>query len=186
MSTSRLHDDLLQGFHEEKKLIREQLDVLDPMAVSLRKPVAQRLLSKGLLIFYEILCYLLSVAMLLPVIFINHIYPFHLLNVLRSREIYTDRLGIADMNNLYFSVAGLLVIIAILFFMLARLVRKMRLKNDVLNLAGKHIKTLVGQHLKRKAVLDGIEQRHFQELPGNNDLLDPPPADEHPDWKRDV
>lgn len=184
MSTSRLHDDLLQGFQEEKKLIREQLDIFDPLAVSLRRPVAQRLLSKGLLIFYEILCYLLGVAMILLIVFMNRIYPFHLLHVLRSRDEFTDRLGIADMNNLFLCVAGLLVIIALLFFILARLVRRVRLKNDVLNLAGKHIKTLVGQHLKRKAVLDSIEQRHFQELPGDDPIT--PEVDEHPDWRRDV
>lgn len=184
MSTSRLHDDLLQGFHEEKKLIQEQLDIFDPLAVSLRKPVAQRLLSKGLLIFYEILCYLLGIVMILLIVFMNRIYPFHLLHVLRSRDEFTDRLGIAEMNNLFLCVAGLVVIIAVLFFILARIVRRVRLKNDILNLAGKHMKTLVGQHLKRKAVLDSIEQRNFQELPGEDPI--PPDVDEHPDWRRDV
>jgi hypothetical protein len=32
-------------------------------------------------------------------------------------------------------------------------------------MAGARIKTLVGQHLQRKAAIDAIEQRHFNELP---------------------
>ena len=35
----------------------------------------------------------------------------------------------------------------------------------MLDLAGKNIKDLVGQHLNRKAAIDAIEQRHFLELP---------------------
>jgi hypothetical protein len=50
------------------------------------------------------------------------------------------------------------------------------LKNDVLDLAGKNIKTLVGEHLKRKAMMEMMEQRHFLELPamsGSPDVFNP-------------
>ncbi len=39
--------------------------------------------------------------------------------------------------------------------------REIRLKNDILNHAGKDIKQIVGQHLERKAALETIEQRHL-------------------------
>gem|GEM_PF-409623 len=166
MGVSRLQDDLLQAFHEEKVLIREQLELFDPLAVSLRRPAAQRLLSKGLLIFYETLCYLLCLAAVMVIVFMNTLYPFYLLHVLRHRSQYTDSLGLAHVQNLQLAVGGLLGLIALLCFIIARMMRRVRLKNDILHLAGKHIKTLVGQHLKRKAAMDAIEQRHFREWPG--------------------
>jgi hypothetical protein len=39
--------------------------------------------------------------------------------------------------------------------------REIRLKNDILHVAGKDIKIIVGQHLERKAALSTIEQRHM-------------------------
>ena len=174
MGTSRLQDDLLQGFNEEKKLIREQLELFDPLGVSLRLPAAQRLLNKSLLIACEILCYLLFAGMIVVIVVRNNLYPFYLLNIPQHLET-AGTPGKADLRVLEYTVVGLLAVIALLFLVIARITRRVRLKNDILNLAGKHIKTLVGQHLKRKASLDAIEQRHFLELPssGMEDLPGP-------------
>jgi hypothetical protein len=67
----------------------------------------------------------------------------------------------------YFSIAVhcLAAFTGILFFIMARMTRRIRLKNNILSLAGKNMKELVGQHLKRKAAIESIEQRHFDELP---------------------
>jgi hypothetical protein len=43
--------------------------------------------------------------------------------------------------------------------------RSIRQKNNILHFAGKHIKTLVSQHLKRKANIQALEQRHFMDQP---------------------
>jgi hypothetical protein len=71
----------------------------------------------------------------------------------------------------YFSIAvhAMAGLIALLFYVMARIIRRIRLKNDVLDLAGRNIKELMGQHLQRKAAIDAIEQRHFLELPQYED-----------------
>ena len=45
-------------------MIYEQIELLDPLGTSLRKPAAQRLAGKGALIFSEILCYLLAAGII--------------------------------------------------------------------------------------------------------------------------
>ncbi|PZF73413.1 hypothetical protein [Taibaiella soli] len=169
MALSRLQDDLLQEFKEEKNLIYTQLELFDPLSDSLRKPAAQRLVHKGSLIFLEILNYLIALGGIAVIVFFNKLYPFYLLSQLRIRydKINFDRY---ETEALYWVVIGLIGLASILFYFLARAVRRIRLKNSVIQVSAKHMKTLVGQHLNRKAAIDAIEQRHFSELP---ELEDP-------------
>jgi hypothetical protein len=66
---------------------------------------------------------------------------------------------------LRWGVYALIILAAILFAIIARSLARIRRKNDVLHLAGSRIKTLVGQHLDRKAAIEALEQKHFHELP---------------------
>ena len=167
MTSTRLQDDLLQNFKEERKVIYEQIELLDPLGTSLRKPAAQRVLSKGALIFAEVLFYLLSLGTVAACFFLNKIYPFYIISEMRFKSEYRH-LNIMDRQFVNISQYVLLGIIAILFYIIARSFRQVRLKNSILNLAGKNIKIIVGQHLKLKASIDAIEQRHFLELPNDH------------------
>ncbi|XZF14271.1 hypothetical protein ACTHGU_21025 [Chitinophagaceae bacterium MMS25-I14] len=164
MANTRLQDDLIQEFRAEKRLITEQLQLFDPLSDSLRKPAAQRLLHKGLLIFLEIINYLISLGCIAVIVFMDKLFPFYMITDLRAKGIKSGY-SIYETEVLFFTVTGMIALIALLFFMLGRSARRVRLKNSIINLAGKHIKTVVGQHLTRKAAIDAIEQRHFMELP---------------------
>jgi len=161
---SKLQDDLLQDFKEQKNVIYKQLEVFDPLGTLLSKPAAQRLVNKTVLIITEIVCYLLSAGSIAFAVFMNKIYPFYILDDLQNRPEYL-KLGWMDIRIFVICVYALLGIIALLFYGLARAMRQIRLKNNILSFAAKNIKTLVSQHLKRKASIDVIEQRHFLELP---------------------
>ena len=167
MASTRLQDDLLQEFREEKQMIQSQIDIFDPLAVSLRKPAAQRLAKKGLILFGEFLCWLLFLTSVAACFFLNKLYPFYLLFELSipSRQ---EALGKQNVQLLQWSVYGLILLCGLLFIVIARCLRRIRQKNDILSYAGKEIKTLVGQHLHRKAAIDSLEQRHFNELPEIN------------------
>jgi hypothetical protein len=174
---SRLQDDLLKDFREQKKTIAKQIELFDPLATSLRKPVAQRLMNKGLLLVVEVLFYLLFVGAFCFAAAMNLVYPFTALSGVHYIQNLHDGLTYNDAEIFSIAVHLLGGIISILFLVIARLIRRIRLKNDVLDLAGKNIKDLVGQHLTRKASIDAIEQRHFLELPalsGNPDVLEMP------------
>lgn len=164
----KLQDDLLRDFKEQKAMIYSQLEVFDPMGTQLAKPAAQRLVNKGILIVSEILCYLLALGAIAFAFFLTKIYPFYILSEIQYKSDYV-KLGWMNVRMFTICIYALIGLIAILFYALGSALRHIRLKNDILSFAGKHIKTLVSQHLTRKASIDTIEQRHFLELPDFQD-----------------
>ena len=166
MALTTLKDDLLHEFREERIMINEQIELLDPLATSLRKPAAQRLLSSGTLIITEISCYIISLGGLAFIGFMHEIYPFSVMNDIFYNSSIRNKAG--NLNLIYFilSVYGITAIAVTLVFIIGRMAREIRLKNDILHVAGKDIKTIIGQHLERKAAHDTIEQRHMLGLSG--------------------
>ncbi|MDI9320048.1 MAG: hypothetical protein QM530_06170 [Phycisphaerales bacterium] len=160
MENLRLQEDLLKEFKEEKRLINEHLALLDPLAVSLRKPVVARLWSNVVLLVFEALAWLGIVAVVAFCIIRDKIYPFYILARMRSKS---AALGFSntDMSNLYWSVILFAAIIALLFFIIARNLAQLRKKNAILQMAAKSIKTVVGEQLKRKAAIETLDQRYF-------------------------
>lgn len=165
MTLNRLHDDLLNDFRKQKEIINQQIELFDPLATSLRRPAAQRLMSKGGLVVAETGCYLLGAGALAFMVVMNLVFPFTLLS--KVRYITDIRNGLSYTDAEYFSIAvhAMAGFIGLLFYITARIIRRVRLKNDILDLAGRNIKTLVGQHLNRRASMDAIAQRHFLENP---------------------
>jgi hypothetical protein len=162
----RLQDDLLYDFRDQKKVLIEQIELFDPLATSMRRPAAQRLMSKGGLILAEILCYLLFLGMIAFAILMNRIYPFAPLENIRYIKSMHEFTLLSEAEYFSMAVHAMAAFIGLLFLTIGRIIRTVRLKNDILDLAGKNIKMLVGQHLQRKAAIESIEQRHFHELPG--------------------
>lgn len=166
MSLTTLKDDLLQEFREERIMINEQIELLDPLATSLRKPAAQRLLSSGTLIITEVSCYILSLGGAAFAAFMHKIYPFSTLHDAMYNSEVRGKFGTEHLMYLTAAIYGLTIIGVALMFIIGRMAREIRLKNDILHHACKDIKTIVGQHLERKAVMDTIEQRHMLGLSG--------------------
>jgi hypothetical protein len=166
MSLTTLKDDLLAEFREERILINDQIELLDPLATSLRMPAAQRLLSSSTLILSEYICYIISVGGIAFIALMHKIYPFSLLSTIFYSPAQRNFIGGPNLFYLTLGVYSLASIAVILTFIIGRVAREMRLKNEILYVAGKDIKTIVGQHLHRKAALDTIEQRHMLGLSG--------------------
>lgn len=148
-------------------MIYEQVELLDPLGTSLRRPAAQRLASKGGLIFAEVICYLLAAGIIAFLFFMDKIYPFYIIADLRNKSEFRS-LGWLNIEVFTIAIYAIIAVVALMFYGFARAARAFRLKNDILHLAGKNIKEIVGQHLKRKAAIDAIEQRHFLELPNEH------------------
>ena len=167
MSLSSLQDDLLQEFRAERVMVYEQLDVLDPMATELHKPAAQRLISSGVLIFFELICYLISLGGIALMFLMNKVYPFYLMSDMFYNSTVRNEVGVVHLTYLNIAIYGLVALGVILFFIIARMARTIRLKNHILHAAGKDIKFIVAQYLKRKASIEAIEQRHLLDVPGS-------------------
>ena len=166
MALTTLKDDLLQEFREERIMINEQIELLDPLATSLRKPAAIRLLSSGTLIVAEASCYILSAGGLAFIVFMHEIYPFSVMSEIFYNSELRNKAGNLNMFYFILAVYGLAAIGVLLMFIVGRMAREIRLKNDILHMAGKDIKTIIGQHLERKAAHDTIEQRHMLGVSG--------------------
>ncbi len=161
MSLTTLKDDLLQEFREERLIIDEQLELLQPLADALRKPAAQNLLSSGTLAIAEISLYITTVSGLAVVAFMHKIEPFAALRQMLYDSHIHSILGAPTVTYLVAAVYGLALACVAMVFTAARMVREMRLKNDIIMHAAKDVKIILGQHLTRKAVMESIEQRHL-------------------------
>jgi len=171
MSLTTLKDDLLHEFREERVMITEQLELLDPLATALRKPAAQRLLSGGTLAIAEFSCYVISLGGVAFLAFMHLIYPFSILgNIFYNSEL-RNKIGAPNLTFLIIAIYALAAVGVAMVFILGRMAREIRLKNDILHLAAKDIKTITGQHLERKAAFETIEQRHMLGTSGINHVV---------------
>jgi hypothetical protein len=173
MSLTTLKDDLLAEFREERIMITDQLEMLDPLATSLRKPAAQRLLSSGTLIITEFSCYIVSLGGIAFTALLHRIYPFSLLSKTFYDPELRNKIGGPNLTMLIAATYALAILLLAFVFVIGRMAREIRLKNDILHVAGKDIKTIVGQHLERRAALRTIEQRHMLGMSGINHVPSP-------------
>jgi len=164
MSATRLQDDLLHEFREEKRTVESQIELIEPLSASLRKPAVQRVASKGLLLFGELLCWAMVLVAVAMCLFLSKLYPFYLLFEL-SRPEHVQLLGLQHVQMLRWAVYALIILAAILFAVLGRSLARIRQKNSILNMAGSRVKTILGQHLARKKAIEALEQKHFAQLP---------------------
>lgn len=181
MKPFALQEDLIRDFQEQKKTIREQVKLIDPMATSLRKPAAKRLLHAGFLVFMEILTWILFLGSVAFVLFLNKLYPFYLLNSLVHDATITDRYKPEDLQMLSWGLKGIAIFAAVLLLIIARMLATIRMKNSVLNVAGRNMKLLMEQMLQRKAGMESLEQRYPTEMPSSDDDIVRPVQRPHDD-----
>jgi hypothetical protein len=171
MVSNNLKEDLIRDFLDQKKNINEQLSLIDPMAASLRKPAAKRLFHNGIIIVFEIMAWLLFLGCIALIFLMDRITPFHILNRLLHDSNIKDHYNASDLELLHWAIIGLVGIIGFLFFIITRMLASIRMKNTVLNIAGRNMKSLAEQMLHRKAVINSFEQRYELELPSDTDSI---------------
>jgi hypothetical protein len=181
MKPLHLQEDLIRDFQEQKKTISEQVDLIDPMATLLRKPAARRLFHAGFIVFMEIITWLLVLGCIAFALFMDKLYPFYLVNQITHDTSLGERYHSYDLNLLHWGIRGLAIFAALLLFIIARMLGTIRLKNSVLHVAGRNMKLLVEQLLKRKAAMEGLEQRHPTEMLADDDSVVMPLQKPHND-----
>ncbi|KAA5534647.1 hypothetical protein F0919_08510 [Taibaiella lutea] len=171
MVSNNLKEDLIRDFLDQKKSINEQLLLIDPMAASLRKPAAKRLFHNGVIILLEIIAWLLFLGCIALIFLMDRITPFHILNRLIHDSSLREHYSFADFDLLHWAIIALVALAGILFFVITRMLASIRMKNTVLNIAGRNMKSLAEQMLHRKAVINSFEQRYELELPSDTDSI---------------
>lgn len=155
---------MLYEFSQERQMLSDQINLCEPLALQLRKPAARRLASATGLILLEAICYLLFAAGFAAIFLVDEIYPLTLLNKLRYDQTARSIMSTDSASHLYWLVMCLCIGAGILFLIIARLIRRIRLKDAILSTAGRDIKTVVAAMLHRKAALEAVAQRHHLSL----------------------
>jgi hypothetical protein len=150
-------------------MLRDQISLIDPLAKSMSKPIVQRMFRNGYLIFLEIVCWLLFLSTVALVLFLDKLFPFYYLNQLAHSSDLFNAYPPKDIQLLKWSIRILFILIGILFMIIASLIAKSRQKNTVINLAGKNMKSIAEQLLRRRAALEDLELKYPVELPKNDD-----------------
>ena len=168
-----LYEDLIKDWQEQKVMIKDQIALIDPMATSLRRSMASRFLNASLNILMEAVMYVLSLASIVYLFFMNNLGPFFVMGKMTGYpEIVPGKISSTEMQQFEYSVKGLFVLLALLFLAIGRMLANIRKKNSTLSLAGKNMKTIAGQHLNRKSHIDALEQKHVMVLPRTDIKID--------------
>ena len=160
MATQTLQSDLLHEFHENRRMLDDQIAALDPLGVQLRRPGVARVANATGLVALELLCYAGCLGAILCVVFMNQLYPLYLATHLRDAAVAAPAISHAQAEHLVWLIIGLLIGVGLLLLILGRYIRRLRLKNAVLSVAGRDVKAIVGQQLQRRAALNALAQRH--------------------------
>lgn len=181
MPTSRLHEDLLKDLAEQKQSLKEQINLIDPLASSIHRPAFKRYIQSGFSVFIEIILWIIALGLVVYAIFYNRLPPFY--NLKKIFLIAKNNNAVSDYENnvISWSIQGLIIIIAILLVIISRMMAKMREKNNILQLSAKNMKQLVELQLRRRASLETLEQRYEAELPTTHESIELPPAKPHND-----
>ena len=181
MKPLNLQEDLIRDFQEQKKTVVEQVALIDPMATSLRKPAAKRLFHAGVIVFMEIVTWLLLLGCIAFVLFADKLYPFYYIDQLAHDTGLAERYKPYDLKMLSWCIKGIGIFAALLFLVIARMLGTIRMKNSILHVAGRNMKLLVEQLLKRKAAMETMEQKYPVELPYSDDAIVMPQQKPHND-----
>ena len=171
MTDPLLFESLIKDFQEQKKTIQNQIETIDPIATSIRKPAATRLFNSGFLVFLEIIVWLLFLLSIAIILFLNKLFPFHYLDQIAHDTEIIAKYNQKNLITLEWYVKGVFALISILFFLIARMLSKIRMKNSILNITGKSLKIVVEQLLTRKAAMETLEMKFPIELPKHTDNI---------------
>lgn len=173
MNDHTLFEDLLRDFQDQKITLNTQMELVDPLAGKMRKPMAHRFFQTGSLLALEFLMWILVVACFGFLVFMNKFYPFYYLDQITNDSTVISKFQQHDLTILTWSVRGIVIFLGLVCFWTGRLLSKIRHKNSILNLAGKNLKLLMEQYFKRQREISILENKYPVALPPDSDSVIP-------------
>src|SRR5690606_6524839 len=99
MTEPSLLEHLIKDFQEQKEILHKQIESVDPLAASIRQPIATRLFHSGFLIMLEIFAWILVLATVAFVLFMDKLAPFYYLNQIAHDTQIIDTYKQKDLIN---------------------------------------------------------------------------------------
>jgi len=162
---------------EEIQFLRSEMDRWNELVRKIRVPMAMRMMSQGGWLLLETCLYLLSLAFFALAWFSPKIYPFYLLEEFLTAREYLP-LGRTTAEDLQLAQILLFILIGLILFLLARMVRLVRAKNAQIHHLAQEARELSLRIQKRLAQISEEPQASDRdELPAP--LPPPPPGDQY-------
>ena len=167
-----LYKELVKNFHLSDKNTKDRLALIERVAGSMNGGAIKRMLQSWVIILFEIIVWSLVVIAILAIIFTDKVYPFSLLYKLSfSSNMPLETIGETNSDMLYLGMKGLFALIAILLFIIGRLLSSIRRKNKILGLASKNMKKIGEMTLKEKSNIEMLYTRYPFDLPKTQDSI---------------
>lgn len=166
-----LYKDLLKEFNTRKVSNEEQIALLEPIAAEMKSSTIQRLLKSWTLVFIEIVCWCLVITCIAIAFFTKLLPPFNgMIQALNS----TDTIGMPgylEMENSIIVTRVLFGLMAILWFIIARMIASTRQKNKLIAASSKNIKKVAEQLLRDRSANLELTEKYPYDLPLQNDTV---------------
>lgn len=173
---SNLTRDLILDFQDQKVQLEKQIQQTDPIATALHIKAGRHFFQTGFILFMELLVWILLVASVAFLIFMDKLYPFHFLYQIRVDTTLARPHSSSDLDILIWSVKGLVVLLALVLFWTGRLLHKSRKKNALMKQAGSHLRKLMQLFFERQRNIRILEDKYPLQLPPNSDTVELPPS----------
>jgi hypothetical protein len=134
---------------------------LQTLAQSLKLSAGKHILNNTWFVLLSIICVLLGISSIVFLFLMKNIWPFFIINELRhSQNLLELGFNKADVNIFSLVVKGMILLFGILFLYLGLLFNNLRIKNNIIQSAGKKIGLHLGILEKEIAANKPIELLH--------------------------
>lgn len=155
---------LIHDFQEQKSTIKRQIDLMDPIAESIKEPARKRFFNKSLLMMGEFIMYILAIAFFASTILFDKIPFINTWDQLISLGEVKDYFVMNELLWYEVFIRGLLFSLALFTLWVARMLARFRKKNELLQLAGVQMNQAVEELLKRRIAIEDIENKYDEIL----------------------
>jgi|GEM_PF-6842697 hypothetical protein len=154
-----LRTDLRQDLQQQQKELDLNVQHLLLVHQQLRQSVWGRIFKGGGSLLIEIILYLLTILLVIYIFVMERMYPFDVAGLLATDKLIVGRYGISNLGDMRVAIKVFVAALAISCFIIARLMRGIRLKNSNMHSASSSIKLVLDQQQQRKNAVDNLLQQ---------------------------
>lgn len=180
-----LLEDLIKNFHQHKQLNKDEIKAAEELLENLNKTHWQRFFQNSLSYLLEILIWILAIACLGAIIFMEKLYPFSVLSVLKQHTNELETLGPKDLTKLIWTLRMVFLLSAGAFVWIAKLIARRRTHAKEIKEIAESIDELKKMMMLQEASFQTLNTKYPVDLSSKNaDSIAPlnkPNKDEHND-----
>lgn len=182
MNIPILLNDLIKDFAQGRETNKQVIDLTDSLVAKIKTPLAYRFFQSSFSLVLEFLLWVAIIACFALIILMNKFYPFSLINEYKSIKI--DGFIPEDLDTLTLVIRGLLLLLGLAFFWVARLLARGRKRAKVMTELTNELKAVMEKLLNRRSSIRDLSLKYPVDLSEDADSIGAqdslPPGNEDP------